>query len=302
MLVSTPIGNLGDMGARALAALRAADLVLCEDTRITRRLARVFAIGVPLSALHEHNEEGRVPEILRLLAAGRRVALVTDAGTPLISDPGFRLVRAAIAAGVPVSAVPGPNAALMALTLSGFPPQPFLFLGFPPPRAAARGASFARIAALEKAGLSATLLWHEAPHRLAATLADLAASLGPRQAAVARELTKRFEEVRRGALAELAEHYRTRPARGEITLVVAPAAGAAAEPSPADIETRLSQLLARGASVREAVASVAAETGRPRREVYAQALALNRVRADSPPQRPSRARPRGGSGRPCSEG
>ncbi len=301
MLVSTPIGNLGDIGARALATLRAADLVLCEDTRNTRHLARVFAIGAPLSALHEHNEAHRIPEILRLLAAGRRVALVSDAGTPLISDPGFRLLRAAVAAGVPVSAVPGPSAALMALTLSGLPPQPCLFLGFPPPRAAARRASFARLSALEKAGLSATLVWYEAPHRLAATLADLATALGPRQAAVGRELTKRFEEVRRGALAELAEHYRTAPARGEITLVVAPAAEAAAEPAAAEIEARLARLLARKTSVREAVALVARETGAPRRAVYARALALNRGRADSPPQRPSRARPQAGSGRPCSE-
>jgi 16S rRNA (cytidine1402-2'-O)-methyltransferase len=301
VLVSTPIGNLGDIGARAIAALQAADLVLCEDTRNTRRLARVFAIHAPLSALHEHNEAARIPAILRLLAAGRRIALVSDAGTPLLSDPGFRVVRAAIAAGVPVSAVPGPNAALMALTLSGLPPQPFLFLGFPPPRSAARRASFARIASLEKAGLSATLLWHEAPHRLAATLAELAASFGPRQAAVARELTKRFEEVRHGTLAELAEHYGAAPARGEITLVVAGATEVGGAPAAADIEVRLGRLLERQTSVREAVASVAAETGAPRREVYARALALTRGRGDSPPPRPSRARRRGGSGQPCSE-
>ena len=301
MLVSTPIGNLGDISARAIAALQAADLVLCEDTRNTRRLARVFAIQAPLSALHEHNEAGRIPAILRLLAAGRRVALVSDAGTPLISDPGFRLLRAAIAAGVPVSAVPGPNAALMALTLSGLPPQPFLFLGFAPVRSAARRASFARIAALERGGLAATLLWHEAPHRLAATLGDLAASFGPRPAAVARELTKRFEEVRRGTLVELAEHYRAAPARGEITLVVGPAPEAAAEPAAVEIEARLARLFERQTSVREAVALVAAETGAARREVYARALALTRARGDSPPQRPNRARRRGGSGQPCSE-
>lgn len=299
MLVSTPIGNLGDISARAVAALQAANLILCEDTRNTRRLAAIFAVHAPLAPLHEYNEAGRVAEILALLTQGRRIALVADAGTPLISDPGFRLVRAAVAAGIPVSAVPGANAALMALTLSGLPPQPFLFLGFPPPRSAARRAAFAEIAALEKAGLSATLLWHEAPHRLAATLADLAQSLGPRNAAVARELTKRFEEVRRGTLAELAAHYGETPARGEITLVVAP--GLPAEPAGAEIEARVARLLAQNMSVREVVALVAAETGAPRRAVYATALALNRCRADSSRERPSRVRRRGGSGQPCSE-
>ncbi|MGH7086902.1 MAG: 16S rRNA (cytidine(1402)-2'-O)-methyltransferase [Acetobacteraceae bacterium] len=282
VLVSTPIGNLGDLSARARATLQAADLVLCEDTRNTRRLAHRFEIRAPLSALHEHNEDRRIPEILGLLGQGRRIALVADAGTPLISDPGYRLVRAAVAAGLPVSAVPGPNAALMALTLSGLPPLPFLFLGFLPPRRAARQAALAAVAGLEKAGLSATLIWHEAPHRLAATLADLATAFGPREAAVARELTKRFEEIRRGTLPELALHYRLSPARGEITLVVAPASeaapAAAAGPSPAALEARLSALLAEGASVREAVAVVAAESGAPRRAVYARALALTRAR------------------------
>ena len=282
VLVSTPIGNLGDIGARALAALRAADLVLCEDTRITGPMARAFGVPARLSALHEHNEERRIPELLRLLGEGRRIALVSDAGTPLISDPGFRLVRAAVAAGLPVSAVPGPNAALMALTLSGLPPTPFLFLGFPPPRPAARRAAFARIAALERAGLAATLLWHEAPHRLAATLADLASAFAPRDAAVARELTKRFEEVRRGTLAELAAHYRTAPVRGEITLVVGPAAAEVAAAPARECDARLEALLAGGMSVSKAAASVAAETGAPRRQVYARALALKPVKPASP--------------------
>ncbi|MGH7068313.1 MAG: 16S rRNA (cytidine(1402)-2'-O)-methyltransferase [Acetobacteraceae bacterium] len=282
VLVSTPIGNLGDLGGRAQATLQAADLVLCEDTRNTRKLARAFAIRAPLSALHDHNESSRIPEILRMLGQGRRIALVSDAGTPLISDPGYRLVRAALVAGLPVSAVPGPNAALMALTLSGLPPLPFLFLGFPPPRGAARRASFARIPTLETSGLSATLVWHEAPHRLPAMLADLAAALGPREAAVARELTKRFEEVRRGTLGELAEHYRTSPARGEITVVVAPAAAAAVRPPAPAVEAALSALFARGVTVRDAVARVAAESGAPRRAVYARALALMGISGSEP--------------------
>lgn len=256
--------------------------MLCEDTRNTLKLARAFAIRAPLWALHDHNEESRIPEILRMLGERRRVALVSDAGTPLISDPGYRLVRAALAAGLPVSAVPGPNAALMALTLSGLPPLPFLFLGFPPPRGAARRASFARIAALEKSGLAATLIWHEAPHRLPAMLADLAAALGPREAAVARELTKRFEEVRRGTLGELPGHFRISPARGEITVVVAPAAAAAVRPPAPALEAALSALLARGITMRDAVAQVTAESGAPRRAVYARALALMGISGSQP--------------------
>ncbi len=272
MLVSTPLGNLGDISARALAALRAADLILCEDTRVTTRLCRAFAIHRPLSALHEHNEEARIPELLERLGRGQRIALVSDAGTPLVSDPGYRLVRAAIAAGLPVAAIPGANAALLALTLSGLPPRPFLFLGFPPPRASARARAFAALRGAEHAGLRATLIWHEAPHRLAATLADLADAFGPRAAAVARELTKRFEEVRRDLLPALAAHYAAHPARGEITLVVAPA-DEAPPPDAADLDAILRAALAEG-SLKAAVARASALTGRPRGEVYARALAL----------------------------
>ncbi len=279
VLVSTPIGNLGDTTARGIAALRTADLVLCEDTRVTRRLLGAFGILARLSPLHEHNEARRIPEILAALKAGQRVALVSDAGTPLLSDPGFKLVRAAVSAGLPVSAVPGPNAALMALSISGLPPSPFLFLGFPPPRKAARRAGLAHLAGLERAGLRATLVWHEAPHRLAATLADLAATFGAREAAVARELTKRFEEVRRGTLAALAAYYRESPALGEITLVVGPPTGEVPtgevkENSATGIEQRLEALLAEGMSLRASVARVTEETGAKRREVYARALAL----------------------------
>ncbi len=162
---------------------------------MTARLLAAHAIHVETSPLHEFNEEARIPGLIAALRAGRRIALVSDAGTPLVSDPGYRLVRAAIAAEVPVDALPGPNAAVLALVLSGLPPQPFLFLGFPPPRGAARRAAFGRLRAAERAGLSATLIWHEAPHRLAEMLADLHGAFGDRPAAVARELTKRFEEV-----------------------------------------------------------------------------------------------------------
>ncbi len=272
VLVSTPIGNLGDMTTRGAAALAGADLVLCEDTRRTGRLLSALGVTTRMQTLHEHNEDGRIAGVLDLLRAGKSVALVSDAGTPLLSDPGFRLVRAAIAAGLEVGAVPGPNAAVAALVLSGLPPLPFLSLGFPPPRAAARQASFARLRAAERAGLSATLVWHEAPHRLAEALADLAAAFGDRPAAVARELTKRFEEVRRDTLGALTAHYAAAEARGEVTLVVGPPP----EEGPADAATLDAALRAAlaGGSVKDAAASVAAALGLPRKVVYARALAL----------------------------
>lgn len=273
VLVATPIGNLADISARALDALRHADLVLCEDTRTTARLLTHHGIVARTSPLHDHNEEGRIPALLDMLRGGGRVALVSDAGTPLVSDPGFRLVRAVVAAGLPVSAMPGPNAAVMALILSGLPPQPFLFLGFPPPRSAARLVAFGRLRAAERAGLSATLLWHEAPHRLAESLADLAAQFGDRPAAVARELTKRFEEVRRGTLPELAAHYAATPARGEITIAVGPAPEDTTDAQ--DLDGQLRQAL-RQNSLKDAAALVSGATGLPRKLVYARALALEK--------------------------
>jgi len=273
VLVATPIGNLADMSARALAALREADLVLCEDTRMTARLLMHYGITARTSPLHDHNEEGRIPALLDTLRGGGRVALVSDGGTPLVSDPGFRLVRAVLAAGLAVSAVPGPNAAVMALILSGLPPQPFLFMGFPPPRSAARLIAFGRLRAAERAGLSATLLWHEAPHRLAESLADLAVQFGDRPAAVARELTKRFEEVRRGSLPELAAHYAAGGARGEITIVVGP--GPDDITGTEDLDEQLRQALTQN-SLKDAAALVSTATGLPRKVVYARALALNR--------------------------
>ncbi len=271
VLVATPIGHLGDISPRAVAALRAADLILCEDTRTTARLLQEYGIGARTEPLHDHNETARTPALVARLLQGARIALVSDAGTPLVSDPGFRLVRAAIEAGVAVSAVPGANAAVMALVLSGLPPQPFLFLGFPPPRSAARLAVFGRLRAAEHAGLSATLLWHEAPHRLAESLADMAVAFGARPAAVARELTKRFEEVRRGPLPDLAAYYEANAARGEITVVVGPPEEQA--PDNEDLDGHLRRALA-GGSVRDAAAVVAAATGLPKKLVYARALAL----------------------------
>jgi 16S rRNA (cytidine1402-2'-O)-methyltransferase len=275
--VATPIGNLGDLSPRGLAALRDADAVLCEDTRLTGALLARHGIAAPMVPLHDHNEDDQTPRVLARLRAGERLALVSDAGTPLVSDPGYRLVRAAIAKGFAVGAVPGPNAAVMALTLSGLPPQPFLFLGFLPPRAGPRAAALAGVRTAERAGLSATLILYEAPHRLSESLSAMAEAFGAeRPAAVARELTKRFEEVRRGTLAELAAHYGAEGARGEVAVVVGPAP--AETTGEAELDAQLGEALGAGMSVRDAAASVAEATGLPRRQVYARALELGRSR------------------------
>ncbi|QEO16346.1 16S rRNA (cytidine(1402)-2'-O)-methyltransferase [Acetobacter vaccinii] len=273
-LVATPIGNLGDFSPRGAEALAQADLVLCEDTRTTARLLTDRGISARTEALHEHNERQRLPGLIARLQAGERVALVSDAGMPLLSDPGFRLVRAAIEAGVPVTAVPGPNAALTALVLSGLPPHPFLFVGFPPPRSSARKDSFARLHAAEQVGLAATLIWHEAPHRLAEALEDMATIFGAdRPAVVARELTKRFEEIRRGTAGELAAFYADNPPRGEITLLLGPAPEE--QTTQQTLDTTLQSLL-QTHSIKDAAALAAAATGLPKRTVYARALELTR--------------------------
>ncbi len=273
-LVATPIGHLGDMTPRGLAVLASVDAVLAEDTRVTAKLAARHGLSPRLIALHDHNEETMIRGVLARLARGERLALVSDAGMPVIADPGFRLVRAAIAAGHRVSCVPGPSALLTALALSGLPPSPFLFLGFLPAKPPARRARLADLARLERAGLSATLVFYESPRRLAATLADLASAFGgDRPAAVARELTKRFEEVARDRLSALADRYRGVEVPGEIVLVVGPGPGRAAE-DDRSVESRLRDALADGLSLRDASERVARETGRPRRDVYGRALAL----------------------------
>jgi 16S rRNA (cytidine1402-2'-O)-methyltransferase len=274
VLVATPIGNLGDLSPRALAVLGAVSAVLCEDTRVTGSLLVRYGVSTTLLPLHDHNEDEMIPRLIERLSRGEAFALVSDAGTPLVSDPGYRLVRAAIAAGVPVTAVPGANAAVTALTLSGLPPHPFLFLGFLPPRAGPRAAAIARHRATERAGLTATLILFEAPHRAGETLAALAEGLGAdRPAALARELTKRFEEVRRGTLGELAEAYAQDAPRGEVCLVVGPAPQETT--GAADLDSHLRAAL-EGQSLRDAAATVALATGLPRKQVYARALEISR--------------------------
>ena len=266
-LVATPIGNLGDVTLRGLALLRGVDRILCEDTRVTARLLARYGIATPLDLYHDHNAEQARPAILAALHRGARIALVSDAGTPLVSDPGYKLVRAAIAENLPVTMAPGPSAALAALTLSGLPPDVFLFAGFLPPRRAARRRVLGRWS-----GLAATLVFFEGATRIAACLADMADLLGNRPAAVARELTKLYEEIRRGRLADLAAHYRDAGApRGEVVIVVgAPEPRA---PEPAAISERLRAALAE-LGVRDAATRLAAETGLPRSELYRLALAI----------------------------
>jgi 16S rRNA (cytidine1402-2'-O)-methyltransferase len=269
VLVSTPIGNLGDLTARARTVLEKCDIVLCEDTRRTSRLLSALGIRARTETLHDHNEDARIPAIMDKLRAGQTIALVSDAGTPLVSDPGYRLVRAAVESGVSVTAAPGPTAAVMALTLSGLPPLPFLFLGFPPPRKAARRASFSALRAAERAGLRATLIWHEAPHRLLETLTDLHEIFGDRTGAVARELTKRFESVERGRLGALLAAFERQTPRGEITLLIGPPE----DEDPEDLDQTLRNALA-SHSLKDAAALVSVATGLPRKLVYARALEL----------------------------
>jgi 16S rRNA (cytidine1402-2'-O)-methyltransferase len=274
-IVATPIGNAGDITVRALELLRLADLVASEDTRVTAKLFARYGITTRLASYHDHNAERVRPGLLARLAAGEVVALVSDAGTPLISDPGFKLVRAALAAGLPVTTLPGASAVLAALVLSGLPSDRFLFAGFLDARAERRRRTLGELATVP-----ATLVFFEAARRLAETLADMHARLGDRAAAVGRELTKRFEEMRRGSLSALAAHYRDAgPPKGEVVVIVGPARDDAA---PVSLDALLSDALAHQ-SLRDAADAVAKATGRPRREVYARALALTRERRDAPP-------------------
>ena len=264
-LVATPIGNLEDVTLRALRVLREADLLLAEDTRRTRVLLERHGIAARPRSLHAHNEGAREAEVLAALAAGRDVALVSDAGTPLVSDPGARLVAAALSAGHAVTPVPGPSAALAALSVSGLPALPFTLVGFPPRTAGARRKLFEAYRERPE-----TLVLFESPRRLAATLRDARDVLGERRACVARELTKLHEEAVRGPLSELAERF-AGGARGEVTLVIGGAAPA--RPDARVVDGRIRALLRAGSTPREIAARLAGEAGIPKREVYARALA-----------------------------
>jgi 16S rRNA (cytidine1402-2'-O)-methyltransferase len=270
-IVATPIGNLRDISFRALATLAAADAVLAEDTRTSKTLLAHYGISTPLYPYHEHNAEQMRPKILGKLREGGKLALISDAGTPLVSDPGYKLVAELVAEGLPVTGIPGPSAVLAALVLAGLPTDRFFFEGFLPPKAAARRGRLTELAAIP-----GTLVFFESPRRLAEMLSDAAAVLGERPGAVARELTKYYENVRRGPLSVLAAHYEgEEEARGEIVVIIGPPGAEELTPAGDVIEERLRAALAL-VSLKEAVAQVAAETGQPRRKVYARALELTR--------------------------
>ena len=266
-VTATPIGHARDISLRALDILRGCDAIVAEDTRVTAKLLAIHGISRPLTAYNDHNAARERPKLLARLRAGARLALVSDAGTPLVSDPGFKLVREAIAGNLAVHAVPGASAPLTALALAGLPTDRFLFAGFLPAR---RGERLGTLEELK--GLRATLVFFESAQRLAECLADMAQVLGPRAAAVGRELTKLHEEVRRGDLATLAAHYaKEGPPRGEVTLVIGPPL--VAEPNLAHVDALLEKALAH-MPVRAAADLVAEALGLSRRVAYARALAL----------------------------
>jgi 16S rRNA (cytidine1402-2'-O)-methyltransferase len=264
IVVATPIGNLGDLSARATQILRDVDLILAEDTRHTGRLLAHLGSEVPQRSLHEHNEEQRTAEVLARLQAGERVALVSDAGTPAVSDPGYRLVAACVAAGLRVEPIPGPSAVLAALVASGLPTDRFAFDGFLPRKGGARRQRLAELAREPR-----TVVLFAAPHRVAQDLGDLAAALGAdRPAALGRELTKLHEEVRHGTLASLAAGAED-GVRGEVTLVIGGRPRQASTPPQDDeLARRVGDLVAAGGSKKDAIAEVARAAGVPKRTVY----------------------------------
>ncbi len=288
-LVATPIGNLADITLRALDTLARADVIACEDQRVTRKLLDAHGIVLrgttrgaaktvtrALVSYHDHNAHEMRPRMIERMRQGQAVALVSDAGTPLVSDPGYKLVRAAVREGLAVTTIPGASAPLAALTLSGLPSDRFLFAGFLPSRRSARRSELAALSAIP-----ATLLFLESARRLADSLADMAAVLGARDGAVARELTKLFEEVRRGHLADLAAHYAASgPPKGEVVVAVGPPE-AAAPPSGEALDRLLRQALG-SESLRDAASLVSRETGLPKRQVYNRALALSREKDEAP--------------------
>ena len=267
-LVSTPIGNLGDVSARSLEALRQADVLACEDTRNAKKLLTLLGVPYPKTfvAYHEYNADKMRPKLLSFLKDGQTVVLVSDAGTPLISDPGYRLVRDCLDVQIPVVPIPGANAVLPALQLSGLPTDRFLFNGFLPHKQAARKSELSFLK-----DVPATLVFYESPHRVPETLEDMSEVLGNRQAAVVRELTKKFEEVRRGSLKELATFYAQEGhPLGEIVLVVERGCG---QQETYDISALLEQEL-KTKTLRDAVDTVTQKTGLDRKKIYAQALCI----------------------------
>lgn len=284
LVVGTPIGNLEDLSPRALRALSDADAILCEDTRVTGKLAARFSLSAARLSCPGPREKGRVAELLRRLEKGETVALVSDAGMPGLSDPGEHLVAAAAAAGYPVRVIPGPSASAAALAISGLSAVPHLFLGFLPARAGERRRFLEGLRDRRE-----TLVWFEAPHRLLESLDEAAATLGPRNACVARELTKVHEEAARGTLPSLAAEFRSRgEGRGEVTVVVEGNREVPAAMSAEDVDREVRRALAAGMEKRAIAREIAARSGRPAREIYARAVALDRRESDRGAKRPSK--------------
>lgn len=268
-VVATPIGNLGDITYRAVQILKEVSLIACEDTRHTRKLLQHYGITTRTISYHEHNEQQRAHELLELVKKGDNIALVSDAGTPTVSDPGFRIIQAAAENGLNVVPVPGPSALIAALTVAGLPTDEFLFVGFLPAKAVARTNKLKQLGSVE-----ATLIFYEAPHRLAATLKDAAAVLGDRSAVVARELTKMHEQIKRGRLSELAQHYASSEnPRGEIVLLID---RHVIEPASAKSQSSISEVVKKfeseGMDHRLALKKAARELGLSRAEAYRQML------------------------------
>lgn len=265
-IVATPIGNLEDITLRALQILRRVDMIACEDTRYSARLLAHYGITTPRESYHDHNERERTPHFLQMLHLGRSIALISDSGTPLISDPGYLLVSACRKEGVPVVPIPGPSAVIAALAASGLPMSRFYFVGFLPPRSKARKTELEQLK-----DIPATMIFYEAPHRLLATLTDMRSILGPRPACLARELTKVHEEWTRGTLTELSEIMNTRAKiRGEITLVVGPGQAGIPEISPTiSLEEAVKDEIRRtGLPHKEALRAVARRLGISRKDAY----------------------------------
>ena len=273
-IVSTPVGNLADITLRALDTLRTVDLIAAEDTRHTRKLLSYYDIHKPLTSYHEHNARQRGAELIKKIGSGLSIALVTDAGTPGISDPGELLIEAALQSGIEPVVIPGPTALIPALVVSGLQTRPFVFLGFPPARGAERRGFFER-----NADLAMTLVLYESPRRLVKTLEDMLGSWGERRVAVARELTKLHEEIFRGLISEAVEHF-AGEVRGELALVVegagSPAGAESSDPDPSIWRDELKALLSRGLSSKEAASTIATRFSLPRRTVYQAALEMKK--------------------------
>jgi 16S rRNA (cytidine1402-2'-O)-methyltransferase len=268
-IVATPIGNLEDMTFRAVRILKESALIAAEDTRHSRKLLAHFGITTPLTSYYDHNQALKGERILATLLEGKQVALISDAGTPCISDPGYQLVRDALSAGITVVPIPGACAAIAALSAAGLPTNAFTFAGFPPNKEGKRRSFLVSLASAQ-----GTVVLYEAPHRLKATLADIAAVLGERRVVVARELTKLHEEFLQGTASTLQEQLPEDRERGELVILVAPADEDSQRLEGPSLEEQLRTALAKGHSVKETAALVAAATGLPRRELYAQALIM----------------------------